>query len=214
VLLKELFDRILIETGQFQIPDNKIELKIDRFKTLTETCLGIYNQYSPIDKHFYVNISGNRSYDINAAITGMNDVPEYIADLVPIRIAGTYPFIVFGMNTGPLKVKSEFPWEYRKPTLTVPVDGEYDLHGVFFHKIVDLGNGEYDLPTISDGNDGFINLTIGKFMRALARNRRAFTVEALPITTDASDLQSEGEAMVEKAMENLESNIKFYLAYR
>ena len=74
---------------------------------------------------------------------------------------------------------------------------------------------EYRVDTITDADDEFFEILTGKFMKALGRSRRAFTINELPITMDASELVSEGDEMIRAAEESLvEKEMKLYLAYR
>lgn len=215
MLLREMFLIAMTESGQFQIPEDEIELKIDQFKVFVDRILGVYNSYAPREKREYLDLQGSRQRDLSYLPLG---APVFIADLIPIRISGVYPFYLFDMNNQSskyLNVKQEYPWAYRRPVLTIPTNGEYDAHCVYDHAIVDLGGGQYEVPTITYKDHIFFDLLTGKFMQVLARNRRAFTLEALPIRTDAAEMAQEGKEMEAQAITNLETKKnKFYLAYR
>ena len=216
--LDEMFDRIIIETGQFQIPRDRVELDIPRFKTLVERVVGIYNGYSPVNIHLYKNLT-SRQYTFTAENTP-EGIPEYIVEAIPVRISGVVPFLINTYNrpTETVSPKIEYPYVYRKPTLTVPASAEYDLHVLLKHKVTRIPDSDtesYEVVTISDDEDEFIDLLTAKFLIGLGRSRRAFTLQEIPLVSDAADLVSEGKELEAEAMENLiENKGKWYLAWR
>jgi len=209
-----MFQRVLLESGQFILKE-KVELDVEAFKVLVNQVLSIYNHYVPIEKHLFKEVNYSRQYIFTDTNT-VEGVPENIVDLIPVRIWGVYPFYLRGYDRPKtyLDIKIEFPWEYRKPILTVPVSAEYDLHAIYFHKMREA-NCIVQVDTIDDTHQEFFRLLTGKFLKALGRSRRAFTLTDLPITIDADNLVREGEEMEMKAMENISSNVmKWYLAWR
>lgn len=215
--LQELFQRVLINSGQFQYSPDKVELNVDPFKVLVEMCLGIYNGYVPITKHLFKEITAPRQY----TFTDMNTpegIPEWISKIQPIRISGVVPYYLKEYNVSKqTAIKEELPFEYRQPVLTVVVAAEYDILAVYNHKLTyidDSDQREWEIKTVSDNEDEFIDLVTAKFLIGLGRSRRAFTVQDLPLLTDASDLVSEGKEMEEAAMEELkEEKGRWYLAW-
>lgn len=214
--LKEFFERVLVNSGQFQYPVERIELNEPAFKVLVEMCIGIYNGYVPLTKHVTKDIYNSRQY----TYTEKEGIPEWISKIMPIRIAGVVPYYFRGYDqpVANVYVKNEIPFEYRKPTLTVPVSATYEIYGVYNHKLVevDLGNGKktWTVDSITDNEDEFLDLLTAKFLIGLGRSRRAFTMQDMPLTTDASDLVSEGKEMEKEAMEELfNEKGRFYLAW-
>jgi hypothetical protein len=196
---------------------------------LVHITLGTYNRFNPLSVHMYKMINAVRQFTFtvnNTPVIKSNGVelpspgaPEWLVEIIPVRISGVYPFYLrdYDRPRSNLDIKVEFPWEYRKPTLTVPVQGEYDIHAVYYHQVRVDASGEaptYHLDTITDRDDVFLKLLTGRFLKATGRNRRAFVMADLPITTDASELVSEGTTMEQEAMEEMTSNSKFYLAWR
>lgn len=217
--LNQMFQKVLVQSGQFLIPDTVIELKIDKFKLLVEQTLGVWNNYVPVDKHIYKNLDSGRQYTFTS--NDPDGIPRNIMDLQPIRISGVAPFFLseYGRLGDSMEIKKSFPWEYRRPTLTVPITGEFDLHCIYDHIItVDNTTGgepAYKVDTITVQDDEFFEILTGKFLQALGRSRRAFTLNELPITVDGSELVSEGKTMEDEAKADLiENKSKFYLAWR
>lgn len=253
MLLRDMFDRILMESGQFLMKE-EIELDIDRFSLLVKSALSTYSKFSPYHKKFNLNVValgnsfGGLAYTFTESQTTQlkslsdiddspfdligetkipNQIPDWISDIIPVRLAGVHPFYFHQMEqraNPELEVKLQFPWEYNKPTLYVPVQSLYEVTAVYKHRIVgitykDPQNGtlrkEGVVRTISDADDDFFKLLTGKFMKALGRNRRAFTLNELPITQDSAELVSEGDQMEKDALQDLETKShKFWLAYR
>lgn len=219
----EMFQRVLVESGQFLISPTKIELKEDNFALLVNVCLGIYNQHVPIDRWFNINVATTRQFeftetstDIRGHLTG---IPEKIVDYIPIRISGVYPFYLreYDRPKSNLDIKTEMPAVYRKPVFTVPIQGEWDIQATYRHKVTQIPNvedGKFEVVSIDDTDSEFLELLCGKFMQALGRNRRAFTLSPLPLVSDASDMVSEGRDKEEKALEAIfENKKKWYLAW-
>lgn len=217
--LQEMFERVLINSGQFQYPVERIELNEPAFKVLVEMCIGIYNGYVPISKELFVPINTARQYTFTEQNTPGLGAPEWISKIMPTRIAGVVPYYFKEYNSAPsnVSIKAELPFEYRKPVLTVPVSADYEITAIYDHKLVakiDTDKPTWEVLTISDNQDEFMDLLTGKFLIGLGRSRRAFTLNDMPITTDASDLVSEGKELEKEAMDELkEEKGRWYLAW-
>jgi len=220
MILQDMFERVLLNSGQFQISQDRIEINIDRFKTLVDQVVGIYNHYDPIDKHIFIEINTSRQYTFQIDTVTPDGPPDNIVEIIPVRISGVYPFYLrdYDRPKSNLDVKTEFPWEYRKPTITIPIQGEYDMHVIYWHKVIkdeSVNPIQYRVDTIDDSYNEFMKLLTAKFMIGLALSRRAFTVNDLPITTDATTLADNGRELEKEAMEEIKTNKhKFYLAWR
>jgi len=226
--LKEMFDRVLTESGHFLMKDD-IELDVDKFATLVKSALGKMNQLCPYHERFNLDVTGGGLTGISYTFPSTfrnRGVPDWISDIIPVRMAGVYPFYfnsTLGANQE-LEEKRQFPWEYIKPTLYVPIGCVYDVTAVWKHKVVkvsykDPASGvirqELEVTTIDDDDDEFFKLLEGKFLKSLGRNRRAFTLNDLPITMDADQLVSEGEAKEQEAEQQMaEEQHTFWLSYR
>ncbi len=217
MLIKDMFDRVLVNSGQFILPPEKIELKIDPFLTLVRQVLGEYNQYSPVDYTYNIDISSSRQYTFTAE--SERGIPQFISDLLPVRIMGVNPFYLSGMqdnrlSSSYLEQKQELPFNYSKPVLTVSMSGIYAVTSVHHHAVVGDSPETYEVKTINDQSDEFLNMLTGKFMVALGRSRSAFTLQSLEILTDAVDLISDGKELYTNAKQDLEENkSRFYLAW-
>jgi len=256
VLLSELFDVIVVRSGQFILPNDDIELNQTRFLRLVRVALGKYSNHCPVDLTFPLQLNATRNFTFNSTFIPKGEsfewgIPEFISSVTPTALAGS-PAYSLSFNDlygsqfahgrdmfnqgnmapdpnfhipGQKQVSSEqleklsFPWVYRKPKLYIPVSSDVEVVAVYRHPIVevdptDADSGNFDLPTISYSDEEFIDLLQGMFLRGLGQSRRAFTMDDLPITSDASEIASEGQALEEAAMERIENvKAKFYLAY-
>jgi hypothetical protein len=223
-----MFKKILIRSGQFLLNTSNIELDADRFQCLVEDTLSIYNRFCPYDEHFFVTTSTNRriilSPELVQSLTGKSYLatPDWVSDIHPSRLFGLNPYFIFknmAPNSNPYLIdKTQMPWTYRKPELYVPMSAEWDVHGVWKHRIVETQSPTegfiFDVPTLDEqDSDKFIKLLQAFFLQGIGRSRRAFTMNDLPITMDASDIAGEGITMEEQALDDLENVQKIYLAW-
>lgn len=226
--LQEMFNYVLIESGQFLVPVENLEINRDRFKTLVELALSTYSGKWPHERKFNLNFPNRKltftdtSKDIHGDLTG---IPDGIADMVPVRIAGVAPYFIREYRehkSAYMNDATPWPWEYRKPSLYVPVQGTYDVHAYYDHKLTKVqAEGEqegesstYEAKTIDVYEDElFLKLLKAKFLRATAHSRRAFTLQDIPLLTDADTLAGEGKILEEEAMKQLDEQTKFWLAW-
>lgn len=208
--LKDLLNKSLVLSGQFLMTSVNIEVNIDNFKDLVKVVLSAYNKYRPFDRTF--NINTEQKY-----YTFINDIPDMIGEITPVRFAGV-PLWYFQDKFTFNLLRPNFIWSYRKPTLYLPWQGIYDVNAVYNQTIIQQevdGVEEWVLPYITDEDNLFIDMVVGKFMYALGRSRQAFVLNDVPITTDAAQLISDGNEMYNNALANLVDNqAKIWLAYK
>jgi hypothetical protein len=217
MLLQEFFDRVLLSSGEFILSPDALEVKWKEFSILVQQTLGVYNHHDPVVRKITKNIESSRSYEFTE-INTLEGIPEFISEIIPIRISGVYPFMLreYDKPKTALDVKTEFPWEYRKPTLYIPIQGQYDMTCVYNHKLKQTTDLRlWECSTIDDSHDEFFRLLTAKFLRAIALSRRAFTMGDLPIASDASELAGDAKEMEKDALESIQTNkSQFYLAWR
>lgn len=222
--LKDLFSKVLVNSGQFLIESDELELNQDLFALLVKKVLTTYNRYNPHSRQFNLSLDTRDFTFTNDTITMEGDltgVPLRVTSAVPVRISGVYPFYLeeYRRGTNPALVqKTEYPISYRKPTLYVPVQGQYDIHAIYNHEIrIETIQGEklYYLDTLDEDMDHlFIDLLTAHFLIGLGRSRRAFTLNDLPILSDANELVSDGKELEEKTLNILKEDAsKWYLAW-
>lgn len=224
--IKDIFDELLIRSGQFVLSTSNVELNIDRFRRIVESTLAVYGRYSPHEEHVLVSAFSTREIDLSAnsvaVLTGKPYLkePKFVSDATPTRnvaigITRLFPTFQTGQNQE-LYDKTQAPFEYRKPKLYLPFSATWDIHCAFEHPLYEVeenGKNEYYLPTITLSDQAFFDYLQGMFLMGIGRSRRAFTLNDLPITMDASDIASEGKELRDQALEFMGNHQKFYLAW-
>ena len=224
--VQRIFQKLITRSGQFLLTPSKVELNIERFRDILEDTCAVYSKFSPYKKHITVNATGERVANLSPSLvyaqTGQNylGTPDWVSDASPVRQFAINPFFLFKnldpMNNPELIDKTQAPYEYRKPMLYLPFSAEWDVLCVWKHKIVEEEiNGEfvYSVPTIDANDTIFFDHLQGLFLQGIGKSRRAFTLNDLPISMDASDIASEGKEMERQALEDLENHQDFYLGW-
>lgn len=233
--IKDIFDRVLLKSGVIVLSKSKVEINIDAFRLLVEDSLEVYNRYSPYDTLLNREIYYPRQYDFsNGAATrldptGTNGVPEVVVGRVPDWIASANPMRYGGGSIGGILLREAqlngqnelidpilSPWRYNSPILSVSHSARYEIRAVYSHIIsappVETGQEQkYVISTINAKDQALFNHIRSQFMIGLGRSRRSFTLNELPITMDANDLVSDGNALEEKALTEMSNYQKFYL---
>ncbi len=70
----------------------------------------------------------------------------------------------------------------------------------------------YNLPNITYKDHRFLSLVQGRFMQGLGRSRKAFILNDLPITSDASDMVSAGKEIEKEALTEMQENGKWWMS--
>lgn len=258
--VREIFEDIIIRSGQFILATDDIELNEGKFLRLIKSALGKYNKYRPISKTFNLKMQSRRSYAFEDTFIPSSEEIEWgqplaISSVTPTNITGqpaysmtgqgAFGYNGLGMRTsqyngrhladpqfalpgqnqvqGDQMEKYNFPWTTRrekgKLVLYVPFSCDVEVIAIYNHKIfVDEASMDeatkYNIPSIDHNEDLFLDLIQGMFLLGLGNSRRAFTLNDIPIISDAAELVSEGKDLVDKALEDLaEKQHKFYLAY-
>ncbi len=223
----DIFNRILVKSGQFLLRTDNIELDQERFKVLVEDVLAIYNKYRPMDGHVFIDMGSPRTQAFNeftVSEEGYKGIPDEVIDVVPVRPTAINMYYLQGMGFGNraggeyLQEKTQVPFKYHKPKITTAFSGKMDVHAWYYHRIEQSqdsgGTITYDIPHMTYEEAYFFELLKGQFLQSLGRSRRAFTITDIPITMDSDQIVSEGMEIYDKAFEQLVDNAsKFYLAY-
>jgi hypothetical protein len=239
ITVEEIWNDLLVRSGRFILEPSNVKLDQQRLVSLVENALRYFSKYCPKTEHFSLTLSGSSgaffTFTDDFAVNGKTvGVPYMIVDAVPLQLLGSTNLALLGMfkslyqkniiNTTFHIEKCPFPVAYREPTLYVPLTGDYDVTAAFVHKVVKVeGEGEqagcltWEVPNIEKCDPQFTNffeLLYGMFLVGVGRSQRAFTLEDLPIRTDADTLVSEGLQIEEKARQDIiENDHAFYLAW-
>lgn len=215
--LSDIFYRVIVESGQYLLPIENVELDQDKFRVLVEKALATYNKYCPRDTHNDIYVSSPRTY------TYSTDIPEEVLAVTPIRVYAVNPLWVNNLSNrytqNPnLEEVHECPFAYYAPKLTLPYAGNFRVHElhdwVILEETDDDGAIDFYVPYMTIKETYFIDHVKGMFIQGLGRSRRAFTLQDLPVDMDASELVSEGQEIAEGAIEAMvERSHKFSLAY-
>lgn len=222
--IRDIWKRVIVESGQFLIDPDLIELDVDKFRYLIKSVLGVYNKYVPLDDHFNIEVSSGyyHEFDDSFTVNGTQyGIPSFIIGATPIRLLGVLPYHLresLGRNYTSDIVKENFPIRFENKRLYVPVGGVYEVHAAWYRKLIESTNSsgetEWEVNILEDDDDLFFDLARAKFQQILGRQRRAFTLEGMPLALDASEMISDGESLEEKTMENLDNeDHKFYLGW-
>lgn len=220
--LNEIIQKVLTDMGVPNVPLDCYGLKPKQAEIFVRQAIGRYNNISPIEVKVNVNLR-ERSHTFtdantqtfrrtNGELCPYKGAPDRVLDAVPIRISGVYPFYLqdWNQNRTYLEIKDKYPWEYRNPTLTVPVSGIHDCVLIYNHRVVDQV-----IPSITIEDDHvFFDILLPIVMRAVGMSKRAFTLSEIPIETDGSDLVSEANSLLESLEEQLNSHKRIDLAWR
>ena len=202
----------MIESSQFLIDDSNIEVDVDRFRPLVVSVISKYNRYAPRHAKFNLRLS-DRTYRFEEG--GEFGVPDWIPSIAPLLINRAIPLFTDQHMSN--MVKQPFPFEYRKPVLYVPFSGDLDIEAVYNYKVVGSKEGNttiYEVPYLEETDDVFFDLITAKFMMITGRTRRAFTLQDIPLITDADQMIAEGQQLWEQSMEDLvENKSDWYLAW-
>lgn len=214
--LTEMFQRVLIESGQFILPSGSLELDKEKFRVLVDICLGVQNKYDPIVKRVNITLGSSREYKFTENFSFKGEVlgiPDWVSDVTPIRISGVPTYFFNYQQAGNVQYKDEFSFEYLKPTLFVPAASTLDAVLVYKHVVTPIykvptnTNSEitdYEVVSIDNSNVAFFKLLTGKFMMAIGRSRTAFTLSEIQLQDDGGDMKSEGKAMEEESLQQYE----------
>ena len=216
--VKDIFNRIIQKSGQYLLSTNNIEINIDSFRILVEDTLSIYNKASPFDKEFTVD-AHFRQVNFEATdeyFSEVGRIPDWIAKATPILnySMGQNPNFLsptFNFNNTNLSEPIEAVHKYHKPCLTVNISGNWEIIGVWNHRVEKTIEQDYEVKTITVEDMIFFDLLKAMFLQGIGLSRRAFTMDNLPLAMDADSLVSDAETQLSTAKEELQNVQKFYL---
>jgi hypothetical protein len=224
--IRDIFDRILLRSGQYIIRKAKVDIDVDTFRILVEDALADYSKAVPYECDYDLNMNASRNYvfpnDFDPVLLRS---PDWLSEVTPISSFGSL-HTVFGHRQSSDSYCSEVidpieaPWVFNSKTknLTVPFSANYKVTACYKHRIVatlntSTGETDFTIPTITIDDQIFFRFLQGKFLQGIGRSRRAFTLSDLPIIMDADQMVSDGVEMVDRANEDMNNVQKFHLAF-
>lgn len=204
--LTELIDLVMIESGEFILGDlDYTLLDSTKFWTLAQRVMKTYDQYRAYTMTRNVTVSSGK-YIYTSALP--NGIPDWISSVTPVEVTGAIGIYQFAQREVSerideftlLEIPRGFQWRYDTPTLYVTENGRMEVIEHYEHAYTGT-----TFTTLDLGVDKlFIDLLVGKFLQALGRSRRAFTLEELPIAMDAAELVTEGTELWNETITKLE----------
>lgn len=200
VTIDQIVEILLLESGQYISDLDATLLDIPKIELMIKRELGIYSRYMPNK----VTTQGHL-YDKKVFTVELDGcIPNNIVDIRTDR------FNFVGYTTAPIPgpVHSYY-WRYDKPVLYFRYpEGEY-LYSYIAPHVYDETNKI--LPTI-EIHSKFITMLMGRFLMSVGKSRRAFTIDEIPINTDADSMLNEGKDIYDSAIEEVRLNSAFNLA--
>jgi len=212
--LNDILSFVLFDSGQFMLAgvDTLENLQINKKAAWTswvQPTLQYYQAYRPYEYQISLEFAGN-NYTFTTAQDGY--VPEYIVSVTPVGIGAV---AVLGNVRSPFDLRNPyvFVWKYEKPTIFFPSIGLYEIKACRYFTYVEeldpdtnvFRNGTVAELSVGDLPGTLGELLVARFLIAVGRSRRAFTYGEFPITTDSEDLVREGQELLERAKESIET---------
>lgn len=207
--LSELYDLVLLELGQHQVEDLiREEIPLDKFYLLAKSSIDYCTKYRPLQKTRVIYIN-KTTYEFD---------PEY-APLTIDRVVSTYgeTDLLATTEANMVRLNSHIPtlpqqyWRYERPLLISGIQGLVSVRGYYNYEFIKVhGGNDWDIPDLTlDANSEF-KMVQAKLLMTLGRSRRAFTMNEIPINTDASELYNEGQQLWESTKEAIQIASKWY----
>ena len=189
--LTVLADLVVQEAGQHLMGDTAaLGLQLDKFWNLVQVCLGEYSRQIPIVKR--MTLSTNKH---TFPVPRPTHISEVIPTLIPaygvsLPLDGDPTTVVFEYDstTGEFATNSVMgPWS---------IVAYYDYT---YTETFDTNNvlTEVDLPDITFRDLIFIKFVTAKFMMAIGRSRRAFTMQEMPTISDSNEMLADADKMMD-----------------
>jgi len=187
--LKELSDYLLINTNQYYIGKENIEVTPEVLTGLTKQALEIYGNAKP--KRY-------RKYDFD--ITDRHMPIFEIDDREVVNVINIY-MIDPTYNVRPV----QFKWYYdqRNHILYSFLQGKFIIDFLVKPSLEDITYDDIE----------FLDMMKGLYLMYVAEVRKGFKLDDLPFSNDADELYSEGKEIFENARERIETetNAWYYI---
>lgn len=200
ITYEELIDLALIQTGQYILDVEDLEIDRPKLEMLLIRELAWFSGYHPVKK------SGEFLLYNDKEFTEEKDgvIPVNITNIRRLQTS-SYPLFTNSMG----RYATSLRWRYSKPYLTFMYPSQIYIVDYFApHKYED---GK--IKTL-DSHSPFVNLFIAQFMISLGRGRASFVLNDIPITTNADALISEGQELLQSTKEFIQETSSYHFAIR
>ena len=223
MLLSDLAEIVMLESGEFLLDDmSEVEIQPHKFWRIVKRELALFQKHVPVTKEFNLNIRKIHTFTED----GEHGIPEWISRIVPSSHVKSPIFRDWNFSSGAnyrgidkspfLQVNKQFISKYDKPKLYVADFGIFDLTAHYNYEIIETKNDQNVITEVDivglEEHKTFVDMIVAKFMIALGRSRRAFTLNDLPVQMDGSELVSEGQELHREALELLYETNKWHYA--
>lgn len=196
----ELIDLALIQTGQYILDIEDLELDKPKLEAILKRELAWFSGYSPVKKSKEFVLFNDKEFTEEA--DGV--IPLNITN---IRRKQNTAYPLFSNSVG--RFTTSLRWRYVKPYLTFQYPRNIYIVDYFAPHVYE----DEKIKTL-DSHSPFVNLFIAQFMIALGRGRAAFVLNDIPITTNADALLAEGQELLTSTREFVQETSSYHLAVR
>lgn len=230
--LSEILDYVMIESGQWIVGDlDDMSLNYEKFWTLCRSVLNTYHKSIPytinenvwVSKmHTFQKVWDDEGLPINQR-TLIRDIPLWVSSVLPVGYSaltnmalGIQLFLATDSAGSQLGQPVNWIWRYEAPNLYVPYTGELDIrsHSNYPYELIRGSSNllvDVDIPGLNY-DESFLKIVTGKFLQAIGRSRRAFTLTDIPVSIDGNDLVTEGKELEAEGRELLEARTHWHFS--
>lgn len=197
---QELTETALLRTGQYILDIEDIEIDKNRLELIIKSELQWFSQYNPVRKQKDFILYDDKEFTVER--DGV--IPLNITNIRRRRYQA-YP--LFNASVG--RFATSLRWRYVAPYLTFQYPKDiYTVDYYAPHTYKDEG-----IETL-DFSSNFIDLFVARFMIAIGSGRASFVLNDIPITTNATDLLSEGKELLQATQDLIRETSSYHLAIR
>ena len=118
--IKDVMALTIPFTGLYPTIDN-LELDMDAIIPVIKSTLAFYSKYFPIEIHKNISVQGGYHYTFTELID--TKVPRWVSEATLLSYKSAFSSL-FGISRFSGE-PNEMPWRYVRPTLYLPMSGEY-----------------------------------------------------------------------------------------
>lgn len=197
---QELTETALLRTGQYILDIEDIEIDKNRLELIIKSELQWFSQYNPVRKQKDFILYDDKEFTVERdGVIPLN--------ITSIRRRHYQAYPLFNASVG--RFATSLRWRYIAPYLTFQYPKDiYTVDYYAPHTYKDEG-----IETL-DFSSNFVDLFVARFMIAIGSGRASFVLNDIPITTNATDLLSEGKELLQATQDLIRETSSYHLAIR